>query len=58
MWIAAFVAGWVLVCVTFYAYLISTAKEPAHGECVECRRMECTDCSYLADSKQELKRAA
>ena len=57
MWIAAMLIAWILGSVSLYCYLVATAKEPVHGECVECRRSECTDCPYLA-SEQQARRAA
>ena len=57
MWIAAVLAIWLLGSVSLYCYLVATAKEPVHGECVECHKTECTDCPHLA-SEQQIKRAA
>jgi len=57
MWIAAMLIAWIVGSVSLYYYLVATAKEPTHGECVECRRSECTDCPYLT-SEQQVRRAA
>lgn len=58
MWIAALAAGWIAGCVSLYAFLVATAKEPANGECFECRRMECRDCQHTGEAQQELRKAA
>lgn len=57
MWIA-FAVGWVLGSVSLYVYFVVTAKEPQHEECMDCRLTQCTECPYLNESQEELRRAA
>ena len=49
MWIAL-VTGWVVASVTLYAYLVVTAKEPRHEECMDCRLPDCRECPYFGES--------
>ena len=57
MWIG-FVAGWVVASVTLYAYLVASAKEPRHQECMDCRLSDCRECPHYAADSKPLKRAA
>lgn len=59
MWIG-FAAGWVIASVTLYAYLVATAKEPQHPECMDCRQSECEECPHFLHSRQSesVRRAA
>jgi hypothetical protein len=59
MWIG-FIAGWVIASVTLYGYLVATATEPRHKECMDCRQSDCGECSYASSSKNgdSAKRAA
>lgn len=49
MWIML-VTGWVLASVTLYAYLVVTAREPTHDECMDCRLTDCSQCPYYGES--------
>lgn len=50
MWwiiIGGYIAGSALL----YVFLVSTAGEPTHAECIDCKRTECTDCPLLEQSE-------
>jgi len=55
MWIALPV-GWIVACVSLYAYLYATAREAPCDQCIDCSLTECTQCPYAADLVE--KRAA
>ncbi len=57
MWIGI-IAGWVLGSVTFYTLLVRSAAEPERKECMECHLLDCAECPYVANSQEQLKRAA
>jgi len=59
MWLGI-IAGWILGSAAFYAYLVATAKEPRHTECMDCRLSDCAECPLLADTQDTaaLRRAA
>lgn len=54
------IAGWILGSVSLYAYLVFTAREPQHQECVECHLTQCAECPHLKASEESapIKRAA
>jgi len=59
MWIGLLV-GWILGSATFYAYLVATAREPKHEECMDCQLADCSECPVVARSAEgaPAKRAA
>jgi hypothetical protein len=46
----AFIAGWVLGSASLYSYLVVTAKEPPHPECMDCDLSDCANCRIQAAS--------
>ena len=54
----AFIAGWVVGSVSLYSYLMLTAKESPHPECMDCHAESCEGCSILAAAQQERYRVA
>jgi hypothetical protein len=57
MWIGL-VAGWIIGSAALYAYLIASAREPQNPECMDCRLLDCSDCTYLEEQRKTYKRAA
>ena len=49
----AFIAGWVLGSFSLYAYLVLTAEDSPHSECLDCRSDSCEDCSMLALTQEQ-----
>lgn len=59
MWIG-FIAGWVAGSAALYVYLIATAREPQHQECMDCHSNDCSACPRLNVIEEEsaFRRAA
>ncbi|MFQ3549442.1 MAG: hypothetical protein SNJ70_06790 [Armatimonadota bacterium] len=57
MWIGIALI-WVLASVGLYSWLIRTSKDAPNSACVECKSTNCTDCPYLQNEYEEIRRAA
>lgn len=56
MWIS-FIAGWIMGCVSLYAYMVFTAREPQYEVCMECKELQCGDC-HTVDAEIDIRHAA
>jgi hypothetical protein len=59
MWIAL-IAGWVVGSAVLYVYLVKSAREPRHGECMDCNLLDCAECPLTSEqqAEQPMRRAA
>lgn len=59
MWLSFF-AAWVAASIILYAYLVVTAREPRHWQCMDCRKTDCTGCKTISNTAEAdyLKKAA
>lgn len=59
MWLGVF-AAWIVGSIVLYAYLVVTAREPRHAECMDCRSICCDGCALVTGNAQteQMKKAA
>ncbi|MDH7601285.1 MAG: hypothetical protein QHI38_03970 [Armatimonadota bacterium] len=59
MWLA-FVLVWIAGSALLYYVLVSSAQEPRHPECMECKLTDCADCPLAVSSSGDynVERAA
>jgi len=56
--VIAFLAGWILGSVSLYSYMVLTAREPPHEECMDCRESECGNCPLVVPHEENFRLAA
>ncbi len=54
----AFIAGWILGSLSLYSYIILTAKESPHPECLDCREESCDGCLVIFEDQEQQHRLA
>jgi hypothetical protein len=52
LWISL-IAAWVLGSAGLYLYLVKTAREPRHPECMDCHKTDCAGCPVAIDSPEQ-----
>lgn len=57
MWLAI-ITGWIIGSTLLYYYLLTTAREPNHPECMDCHSLDCQNCPIASSSDNEIKHAA
>ncbi len=59
MWIAIS-AAWIAASAALYIYLVATARDPKHQECMDCNFDNCLTCprASAGEDLSALKRAA